>query len=1288
MREQYHPEPCRFYPQACLADQRCPEGHVGRQCLSCLPGYAFSRGCIKCPPFWLNVSVTIIMGAFAVAVTFALARMTIAAAGRPQDMHAISFKLLMNHLVLISVIYGLLFDIICEAAMPYMDEHEVRHGAAPQEAISWAMSAASMLKLFDGTPSAFSANFWSFTCLTQAYLTTEQAALIETLRGLTHTEYQLPDFARARAALVQYQKQCELGRTLLWGFWPLIVIVSAYSYGFMKLRLAIRKHAKDYAGALEFYQDIFSNGAAKAKKTRATKVWIVYVREYYFRIWDIWWPIQHASRYLAFGGPDFRIFVNESFPVGYAAMFLTFGGTLQGITRPLRCASLGPQDKDRAFMVSQAEVECTFDLPAIWIGVFFTILWCVVFPAYQFIKLHGAVTDRSTSPLELNRKYGLVNNGYRRNRWWWESVVFARKFVIYLVAVLPMYVTFKAALFLAVSLAFMSLHIIFDPFDKRCGGILNRLECLQLATWVIICLLMAIFSNIVHQPFVLYLFPTTMAFFNMAYLCYVTGYILVHVHHAMLAYLDKSGVFEAEGTGFRKMIHVRLAEFQTRMSRASAYVTVDPQLGWATVVGSRGDVAEPIYFGSDAKSGRLSADMAMMMDWNSTRSSTSDSPLSSSNKYILSKATSVPELDDQAVVKPATQQLRVAVTGMIMNAVKTMATRVSGPTFSVSAVDFVLRAAFMLARQQAEAESTVDDDGEVIDRRTWLDASRKRDPLRLVGVGSGVEATQDGDEATIRASKMCAKLEEDLRLTRAAVIKSRRQRLQEKKATAEESKMMSSLSAQFLQDGAMQGLGAVSKFTDMGVDSVAKITNFAGKNTEKHLKALVGAKALDKFKSQVNNITSNITDTAADLKAVGSTFTKQATSAVSIVGNKMTEATQRAKDAAESGADALEKTTNNITNMGTAIMVGGGDVQGEDLEMDEQVYETAQRLAEDVGEVESAMQRERRILDTIRNTYREYVEDMFAPNIFKRGLKVTEFEMAIVTLTSFSEIDLTMWWDIFEEQWMYQRCNADAELRRSSGQIISTLVPDEDGVSPRSSKANITAPDLLSGIVTLSDQVAQTTEAEFREIEHQQREASAEKMAQAEKAAEIPYGALKWMRLVLKLRGASVSMVKVAELKGALGRRGRRGEEARAFDRLLKQEERLRQLDLRRVAEHNEALEEAMMEAQLASDWNESPRGRLESAPFGAGAGAAAALSADVASSTPLDAVAAAEAPLREARAVPAEAAVPTAPAEAAPALAPTSEDETHLSRLTRRLRGGNRQCGDMGGLDLRRACG
>eukprot|EP00927_Polykrikos_kofoidii_P039773 TRINITY_DN34080_c0_g1_i1.p1 TRINITY_DN34080_c0_g1~~TRINITY_DN34080_c0_g1_i1.p1 ORF type:complete len:1817 (-),score=231.08 TRINITY_DN34080_c0_g1_i1:22-4989(-) len=983
---------CKHDLAACRENETCNVGHTGTECFSCLPNYVRTTTCTRCPPMIVNVIFSILvltaMAALAILLTFFIAR----APSRNKDLYPVVFKLAINHLIFMS------FDArIFDGIITMLAETQVADSKSVREIESLRVWTR-WLHIFDGSIGT-ETDVFSPTCLTIPAWYNQQTMDDFKKLQTNHTGYFLEP---NRQQYVNFQWANELIRLILWFHWPLILCLIACVCGYCKLHRHLRSDALAHQHALDFYRNVYMTCFHSAKRGMQSKTWCNYVELYTQRVFNVWWPVSHARSFKATGRIEFKSFIYECLPIFLAVSFLTYVSTLRGLLRPLHCVSLGHQTT-QFVLWDQGVVECSVLDVLFWLACIFSLVWLVGLPTYVLWMFFRLKTEENRhARRNLTRRFGIIFQGYQEKRWWWETVVFIRKGVLVLLEVLPFPGSMRVFLFLILALVFTTLDHICDPYDKRGGRILPRLERLQLGLWVFSAVCGKILSRRKEVDTTCYLLIGLTTISNWSFALWLVGLLASEAVKHVLKFekgvqeLDSSEAqkpVDAEMPNLFEKANAKLLSFFDPSARKKPYICMDTDFGWVTVCGSGADLAQPTYIprGDDCGAQSLPA-----------------------FRPVLSEApfTPTPLTDTEEItVTVATEEQRSEVMGMILDTVSSVCMQAKKPAFSASVLEFVLRAAFVLQARKHE-ENTASDAGREVSVRCRGAADKSGNPLWLQheSVGGDLEA----DDPENQEPQIGGHDTED-----------------------DGGSEMYLIQGKDMDDDLKANCGVVSQVwsarklnlslphTTIAHDAVANMAQASHMATSKVADAFerVGVKsALGNIAAaaQTSDAVMSSMHATRDAAALAKTSTQQLTK----VAKSVTASAAHVVD------DAMRSTRSGLMHAG-----GGSQSRTETPEVDVQVEAPNEQEVEDEDEKaeiarEMAEKNEIEYEKRLTSQYTGMVSEMFEGRFFRRGMEFAELESSLMQVATCAGKELTIWLDLFEEKLIFHRATADRAIKK------------------------------------------------------------------------------------------------------------------------------------------------------------------------------------------------------------------------------------------------------------------
>ncbi|PFH33290.1 kringle domain-containing protein [Besnoitia besnoiti] len=188
-------------------------------------------------------------------------------------------------------------------------------------------------------------------------------------------------------------------------------------------------------------------------------------------------------------------FMEDMIPIYVTVLFFVYSSTTRHMLSLLDCTYIdfGRAHKAKYFLRAAMSVECTeafswpyFKFFALGIGGLF--VWSIGIPLSCFIVLY--INRRTLNSRETRLKYGFLHNGFVKKYWYWEMVVFARKFLVIVVSSIALIRSEDmngSRIWLAsvIAIIFLIFHFVTQPFDKRSYLTLDRLENHSMGIWTL-----------------------------------------------------------------------------------------------------------------------------------------------------------------------------------------------------------------------------------------------------------------------------------------------------------------------------------------------------------------------------------------------------------------------------------------------------------------------------------------------------------------------------------------------------------------------------------------------------------------------------------------------------------------------------------------------------------------------------------------------------------------------------------------------------------------------------------
>lgn len=522
---------------------------------------------------------------------------------------------------------------------------------------------------------------------------------------------------------------------------------------------------------MEFYSKVYYFGLDFAMQSLQEKKQLEPLVETYSQtIWGIYWPILHLrsnqpstrkccgcrKRKTAEGAtpsflrPSFRSFTWESITVAYVVLYIGHVGHCRKLFSGLQCVTIGEDEGYLATLslYSQGSVRCSLSELSLWVSIFFGCIGTFGFPMVMLWRLRRNLDVISTP--RMIKRWAVMINGYQKEYWWWEGIIFARKACLILIETGGAHPGFQSMLLVA-GLLFLVIQIAAEPFDGRGNGILNTMEKYGLWIWVITSsslngIDLIRWMGVEVGARILYMLAFMLCL-HLGYSFMLIFYIVKNMSVTVGSKLNAKWVSEMK-SGYAKRLWRALFITLFRFKRMQPYLAFDPRYAWVSVLGSRGDKAIPPLF----PSGRQLADLGNLeCAWRI--------PLSMLPTVSIFTHTNIRPLE-------ATTRDRKTVYQYLMSTIEHIS---CGPgstsTFSVSSMEFVIRAAHVIA-----ASNRKDDDMGVqdVDKNTWRNANITRDLLTIVN--SKKEGMESFETLSERLKRLAEELQESLASSKDLVL--------------------------------------------------------------------------------------------------------------------------------------------------------------------------------------------------------------------------------------------------------------------------------------------------------------------------------------------------------------------------------------------------------------------------------------------------------------------------------------------------------------------------------------
>ncbi|KAF8821572.1 kringle domain-containing protein [Cardiosporidium cionae] len=195
----------------------------------------------------------------------------------------------------------------------------------------------------------------------------------------------------------------------------------------------------------------------------------------------------------------------DMIPVYVTVLFYVYTSTTSKMLSLLDCANinLGSVHGNRYFLRAAMSIECKISpgseyMKYFILGISGLLVWGIGIPLLSFLALF--LNRRRLNTKEIRLKYGFLHNGYEHGSWYWESVVFLRKFIVLIISNVDLFPTVSKVsnqIWIATVIAeiFLVLHLLIQPFDERSYSKLDTLENHSMSAWALTCILFGMVLN-------------------------------------------------------------------------------------------------------------------------------------------------------------------------------------------------------------------------------------------------------------------------------------------------------------------------------------------------------------------------------------------------------------------------------------------------------------------------------------------------------------------------------------------------------------------------------------------------------------------------------------------------------------------------------------------------------------------------------------------------------------------------------------------------------------------------
>ena len=169
-------------------------------------------------------------------------------------------------------------------------------------------------------------------------------------------------------------------------------------------------------------------------------------------------------------------FVEDMIPIYVTVLFFLYTATTRHMLSLLDCSIIdyGSAYGSKSFLRAAMSIECNVQPSSDYfkffaLGIVGIAVWSVGIPLVSFSVLYA--NRKNLNSRETRLKYGFLHNGFVKQYWFWETVVFARKFSVLVVSSVLMSSSDNNGSRLwpacVVAVIFNIYHLNCQPFDKR-----------------------------------------------------------------------------------------------------------------------------------------------------------------------------------------------------------------------------------------------------------------------------------------------------------------------------------------------------------------------------------------------------------------------------------------------------------------------------------------------------------------------------------------------------------------------------------------------------------------------------------------------------------------------------------------------------------------------------------------------------------------------------------------------------------------------------------------------------
>jgi len=583
-------------------------------------------------------------------------------------------------------------------------------------------------EMWMGRP-ALETGIWSLSCL----FGDANSALTAALQPLKHADWFMPEHKNLKDQLQQLHLRTEETSVMFWVALPILLAGFMYCLSLLYLILHFLKNSGRYSEANQFYNDLIKEGASYVKANYDEASLQPYFEVYKGHVFGIWWPFNYLSaahrqgccyRRRAFGG--------ETKPLILSTLLVVYGATMIGFMRPWFCG----HHLDKQFMVYANTITCgEGDHGKLtWYAYLGCVIWGLLFPVGIFYMISHRQHQL------LHEEWWKAENciliiGYNAKCAWWEAVNFFDKFCLALVAHNTTDNDHQVLLQMFLALSYGAVNIAFRPCDKRCNGLLWKAQIALISLRVVDCIMLDMLL-LTESSTAWGLLLVSGLLLNLIFVYFILRTLRRHALQTFVNSYDQSDSLSWLSVSgqvprisrCRKMIKYfadSIAASHKSLQRTQPYVSFDNLLGWVTIVGNRGDLAVNPSIERGHRSHNRSG-----------RPDLSCAPLVPTN------------VSQDVLMVPASVYHRMWLQQVIVESMSSILTSLRhGSTFSVSLMEFVIRAGFLFAHKHSTDNRLTKEEQESSDAPDTHGEQKLPDDIVMLTMGDSLEKTVGQMEA-------------------------------------------------------------------------------------------------------------------------------------------------------------------------------------------------------------------------------------------------------------------------------------------------------------------------------------------------------------------------------------------------------------------------------------------------------------------------------------------------------------------------------------------------------------